>query len=53
MAFEDFRADAMRCTRCTYCQWIPFDLVKSGALPRAARASSTATSTRTPAAVGC
>jgi Fe-S oxidoreductase len=29
MALEDFRADAMRCTRCTYCRWIPFDLVKS------------------------
>lgn len=29
MALEDFRADAMRCTRCSYCKWIPFDLVKS------------------------
>ena len=29
MAFEDIRADAMRCTRCAYCKWIPFDLVKS------------------------
>ena len=29
MALEEFRADAMRCTRCTYCRWIPFDLVKS------------------------
>ena len=29
MALEDFRADAMRCTRCAYCKWIPFDLVKS------------------------
>lgn len=29
MALEDYRADAMRCTRCSYCKWIPFDLVKS------------------------
>lgn len=29
MALEDFRADALRCTRCSYCKWIPFDLVKS------------------------
>jgi Fe-S oxidoreductase len=29
MSLEDFRADAMRCTRCTYCRWIPFDHVKS------------------------
>jgi Fe-S oxidoreductase len=29
MAFEDIRADAMRCTRCAYCKWIPFDLIKS------------------------
>ena len=29
MALEDFRADAMRCTRCTYCRWIPFDHIKS------------------------
>ena len=29
MAIEDFRADAMRCTRCAYCKWIPFDLMKS------------------------
>jgi Fe-S oxidoreductase len=29
MALEDFRADAMRCTRCAYCKWIPFDLMKS------------------------
>ncbi len=28
-SITDFRADAMRCTRCTYCRWIPFDLVKS------------------------
>ena len=29
MALTDYRADAMRCTRCCYCKWIPFDLVKS------------------------
>ena len=29
MALTDFRADALRCTRCSYCKWIPFDLVKS------------------------
>ncbi len=29
MALEDLRIDAMRCTRCAYCKWIPFDLVKS------------------------
>src|SRR5450759_2261487 len=29
MALEDYRADAMRCTRCSYCKWIPLDLVKS------------------------
>ncbi len=29
MALTDFRPDAMRCTRCSYCKWIPFDLVKS------------------------
>ena len=29
MGIQDFRADAMRCTRCAYCKWIPFDLVKS------------------------
>jgi Fe-S oxidoreductase len=29
MAIEDYRADALRCTRCSYCKWIPFDLVKS------------------------
>lgn len=29
MPLEDFRADALRCTRCSYCKWIPFDLVKS------------------------
>jgi len=29
MALEDYRADALRCTRCSYCKWIPLDLVKS------------------------
>ena len=29
MALTDYRADAMRCTRCSYCKWIPFDLVQS------------------------
>ena len=29
MALSDYRADAMRCTRCSYCKWVPFDLVKS------------------------
>ena len=29
MPLSDYRADAMRCTRCSYCKWIPFDLVKS------------------------
>jgi Fe-S oxidoreductase len=29
MALADYRADAMRCTRCSYCKWIPFDLVRS------------------------
>ena len=41
MALEDFRADALRCTRCSYCKWIPFDLVKSYGSPRAAPASTT------------
>ena len=29
MALEDYRNDMLRCTRCTYCKWIPFDQVKS------------------------
>ena len=29
MALEDYRADAMRCTRCAYCKWIPLDKMKS------------------------
>jgi Fe-S oxidoreductase len=29
MPLEDYRADAMRCSRCAYCKWIPLDKVKS------------------------
>jgi Fe-S oxidoreductase len=29
VALEDYRADMLRCTRCSYCKWIPFDQVKS------------------------
>jgi Fe-S oxidoreductase len=29
MALEDYRADMLRCTRCSYCKWIPFDRVNS------------------------
>jgi len=29
MALEDYRADVLRCSRCSYCKWIPFDHVKS------------------------
>jgi len=29
MALEDYRADAMRCSRCAYCKWVPLDLMKS------------------------
>jgi Fe-S oxidoreductase len=29
MAITDYRPDAMRCTRCSYCKWIPFDLIRS------------------------
>ena len=29
MALEDYRADMERCTRCSYCKFIPFDHVKS------------------------
>ena len=29
MALEDYRADMLRCTRCSYCKWIPFDQMKS------------------------
>jgi len=34
MPLEDYRADAMRCTRCAYCKWIPFDLIKSARFSR-------------------
>jgi Fe-S oxidoreductase len=29
MSIEDFRADALRCSRCAYCKWMPLDLIKS------------------------
>lgn len=29
MALEDYRADMLRCSRCSSCKWIPFDQVKS------------------------
>jgi Fe-S oxidoreductase len=29
MTLEDYRADMLRCTRCSYCKWIPIDHVKS------------------------
>lgn len=29
MALEDFKLDALRCTRCSYCKWVPIDLIKS------------------------
>jgi len=29
MTLEDFRSDALRCTRCAYCKWIPIDQIKS------------------------
>lgn len=29
MALEDYRADMERCSRCSYCKWIPFAHVKS------------------------
>jgi Fe-S oxidoreductase len=29
MALEDFKVDALRCTRCAYCKWIPIDQIKS------------------------
>ena len=29
MAIEDYRPDMLRCSRCSYCKWIPFDHVKS------------------------
>jgi Fe-S oxidoreductase len=29
MALENYRNDMLRCCRCSYCKWIPFDQVKS------------------------
>ncbi len=29
MALEDIKMDALRCTRCSYCKWIPIDHIKS------------------------
>jgi len=29
VALEDYRADMERCTRCSFCKWIPFDKIKS------------------------
>ncbi len=29
MALQDYKADMLRCTRCSYCKWIPFDQMKS------------------------
>ncbi|MBN1190602.1 MAG: (Fe-S)-binding protein [Dehalococcoidales bacterium] len=29
MTLEDYRADMLRCTRCSYCKWIPIDQIKS------------------------
>ena len=29
MALEEYKPDGMRCNRCSYCKWIPFDRVKS------------------------
>ena len=29
MALEDYRADMERCTRCSYCKWIPLDHIKN------------------------
>jgi len=29
VALEDYRPDMLRCTRCSYCKWIPFDQIKS------------------------
>ena len=29
MTLEDYRADMDRCSRCSYCKWIPFDHMKS------------------------
>lgn len=35
MALEDYRADCVSCSRCSYCKWIPFDHVKSWRFSRA------------------
>jgi Fe-S oxidoreductase len=35
MALEDYRADCLSCSRCSYCKWIPFDHVKSARFARA------------------
>jgi Fe-S oxidoreductase len=29
MALQDFMAEAERCSQCSYCKWVPFDLMKS------------------------
>jgi Fe-S oxidoreductase len=29
MALEDYRAEAERCSQCSYCKWIPFDQMRS------------------------
>ena len=29
MALEEYRTTMLRCNRCTYCKWIPFDQIKS------------------------
>ena len=29
VTIQDYRADALRCTRCAYCKWVPLDLMKS------------------------
>ncbi len=29
MALEDFKAEAERCSQCSYCKWVPFDQMKS------------------------
>jgi Fe-S oxidoreductase len=29
MALKDFMAEAERCSQCSYCEWVPFDLMKS------------------------
>lgn len=35
MALEDYRANCVSCSRCSYCKWIPFDHVKSWRFARA------------------